>query len=63
MRVLEIEVEILKRTSAYFARKKRPPQMIYPVVRDLSADQIAVATACRVLELDLELLRVGQLPG
>ncbi len=31
-RPLEMEVEILKRAGAYFARKNVPPKMIYPVV-------------------------------
>ena len=30
---------------------ERPPKMIYPVVRELAADGIPVATACRVLEV------------
>ncbi len=47
-RVLEMEVEILKRASAYFARENVLP-MIYPVVRELAADGMPVATACRVL--------------
>ena len=46
-----MEVEILKRASAYFAREKRPPKMIYPVVRELAGDGIPVATACRVLQV------------
>jgi transposase-like protein len=49
-RVPEMVVEILKRASAYFARENVLP-VIYPVVRELAADGIAVATACRVLEV------------
>ena len=62
-RTLEMEVEILKRASAYFAREKRPPKMIYPVVRELSDDGIPVATACRCCRSRPQVSMNGTLAG
>jgi putative transposase len=50
-RRLELENEILKRAAAYFARENVPPIMIYPVVRELSADHIPLAVTCRILKV------------
>ncbi|MGV8978917.1 MAG: IS3 family transposase [Cellulomonas sp.] len=48
-RVLEMEVEILKRASAYFAREKVLPKMTSRLVQDLATDGVPVALTCRVL--------------
>ncbi|WP_369137394.1 IS3 family transposase [Modestobacter versicolor] len=47
-KLLEQENEILRRATAYFARDV-PPKMMYPLVRELAADDIPVAVTCRVL--------------
>lgn len=49
-RVLEMEVEILKR-DRLLRSGERPAKVIFPVVRELVEDGIPVATACRVLKL------------
>jgi hypothetical protein len=49
-RVLEMEVEILKRQRLLCAGE-HPPRMSYPVVCELAAHRIPVAVTCRVLEV------------
>lgn len=48
-RRLEQEVEILKRASAHFAPEN--VMVIHPMVAELAADQVPVATARRVLQV------------
>ncbi len=43
-----MEVEILRRATAYFA-KDAAPKMMYPLVHDLADDGIPVAVTCGVL--------------
>jgi hypothetical protein len=50
VRVKEMEIEILKRASACFTRENVPPKG-FRLVRELAADAIDVAVACRVLHL------------
>lgn len=50
-RVLEMEVEILKRASAFFALGEGVPKMRARLVCDLAADGFPVTTSCRVLNL------------
>lgn len=49
-RVLELEVEILKRASAYFARENVLPKMIYAFIVDRCAD-LPVAACCRTMKV------------
>ena len=44
-RVLEMEVEILKRASAYFARGERSPKIGFRLVRELAAQGFPAAVA------------------
>ena len=48
--VLEMEVEILKRASAYFARE-HPPKIGFRLVHELAADGFPVAVTCRILKV------------
>jgi transposase-like protein len=50
-RVLETQVEILERASAYFARENILPKLGFRLVRECAADGIPVAVACRVLKV------------
>jgi hypothetical protein len=50
-RVQAMEIEILKRASAYFARENVPPKIGFRLVRELAAGGISVAVACRVLRI------------
>ena len=46
----DMEIEILKRASAFFAGRTSS-QIVFRLVRELSCDGIDVAVACRVLEV------------
>ncbi len=48
-RTQAMEIEILKRASAYFARENVLPEIGFRLVRELAADGFPVAVACRVL--------------
>ncbi|NDV11034.1 IS3 family transposase [Rhodococcus sp. IEGM 248] len=48
IRLLEQEAEVMRRAVAYLSRDVNP-KMMFPLVRDLAADGIAVAVTCRVL--------------
>ncbi|MFD6691030.1 IS3 family transposase [Streptomyces bacillaris] len=48
IRQLEQENEVLRRAAAYFSQAHLP-KMIYPLVRELAAENIPVAVTCRVL--------------
>ncbi|MFC8048132.1 IS3 family transposase [Nocardia sp. NPDC057353] len=50
IRLLEQENEVLRRAAAYLSQANLP-KMIYPLVRELAADGIAVAVTCRVLKI------------
>lgn len=50
-RAVEMELEILKRASAYFARGNVLRRMSFRLVRELAADGISVAVAYRVLRV------------
>lgn len=43
-----MEIEILKRASAYFARKNVLPKIGFRLVQELSADGFDVAVTCQV---------------
>ncbi|MBU8814224.1 IS3 family transposase [Mycolicibacterium goodii] len=49
-RLLEQENEVLRRAAAYLSQANLPKR-IYPLVKELAADGIAVAVTCRVLKL------------
>ncbi|WP_188484684.1 IS3 family transposase [Cellulomonas carbonis] len=49
-RLLEQEVEVLRRAAAYLSQAHLP-KMIYPLVTELADDGIPVAVTCRVLKL------------
>ncbi|WP_188484781.1 IS3 family transposase [Cellulomonas carbonis] len=49
-RLLEQEVEILRRAAAYLSQAHLP-KMIYPLVTELADDGVPVAVTCRVLKL------------
>jgi transposase-like protein len=54
-RVLEQEVEIRRRATAYFAKDHSPQKkLIYPLVRELAADGIAIRLICRVLKFSAQ---------
>ena len=48
-RTLEMENEILKRAAAPLRARERAPKMRYRLVRELAADGVVVAVACRVV--------------
>nr|WP_238153667.1 IS3 family transposase [Streptomyces xinghaiensis] len=50
VRLLEQENEVLRRAAAYLSQSSSGKRL-YPLVRDLAADGIPVAVACRVLGL------------
>ena len=50
-RTQAMEIEILKRTGAYFARENVLPKIGFRLVRELAADGFPVAVACRVLSV------------
>jgi putative transposase len=51
LRTAKMEIEILKRAAAYFAKESRPqPKMIYAFICRDCAD-LAVQTCCRVMEV------------
>jgi transposase-like protein len=50
-RVLENRSGDPQARERLLAKGERPPKVIYPVVRELAADGVPVATACRVLEV------------
>ncbi|MFV3114748.1 MULTISPECIES: IS3 family transposase [Gordonia] len=50
IRLLEQENEVLRRAAAYLSQANLPKRL-YPLVRELAADGIAVAVSCRVLQL------------
>ncbi|MCM2579264.1 IS3 family transposase [Streptomyces meridianus] len=50
IRLLEQENEVLRRAAAYLSQANLPKRL-YPLVRELAADGIPVAVACRVLQL------------
>ncbi|MFD6326506.1 IS3 family transposase [Streptomyces sp. NPDC058442] len=50
IRLLEQENEVLRRAAAYLSQANLPKRL-YPLVRELAADTIPVAVACRVLGL------------
>ena len=45
-----MEVEILKRAAAYFAKETRPPKMMYIFIAQACTD-LPVATCCRVMKV------------
>ncbi|WIM69237.1 IS3 family transposase [Corynebacterium suedekumii] len=49
-RLLEQEVEVLRRATAYLSQAHLP-KMMYPLVSELAADGIPVVVSCRVLKL------------
>ncbi|PZF63487.1 IS3 family transposase [Curtobacterium sp. MCPF17_047] len=49
-RLLEQEVEVLRRAAAYLSQANLPKRL-YPLVSELAADGIPVAVTCRVLKL------------
>jgi hypothetical protein len=59
LRVAQIEIEILKRASAYFARENVLPNSL-PAGPRTRRRRIAVAGACRVLRVSLRLPRQGR---
>ncbi|MEE6180042.1 IS3 family transposase [Mycobacterium sp. 050134] len=50
-RLLEQENEVLRRAAAYLSQSNLPGKRLYPLVKELAADGIAVAVTCRVLKL------------
>ncbi|MUN64850.1 IS3 family transposase [Kocuria sediminis] len=50
IRLLEQENEVLRRAAAYLSQANLPKRL-YPLVKELAADGIAVAVTCRVLKL------------
>ncbi|GAC70197.1 transposase [Gordonia soli] len=51
IRLLEQGNEVLRRAAAYLSQANLPGKWLYPLVKELAADGIAVAVACRVLQL------------
>ncbi|WP_454163691.1 IS3 family transposase [Gordonia iterans] len=49
-RLLEQEVEVLRRAAAYLSQA-HVPKRLYPLVRELAGDGIPVTVTCRVLKL------------
>ncbi|WP_169701965.1 MULTISPECIES: IS3 family transposase [Janibacter] len=49
-RLLEQEVEVLRRAAAYLSQANLP-KMMYPLVRELAVDGIPVTVTCRVLKI------------
>ncbi|MDF4251408.1 IS3 family transposase [Streptomyces sp. WMMB303] len=50
VRLLEQENEVLRRAAAYLSQANLPKRL-YPLVRELAADGVPVAVACRMLKL------------
>ncbi|WP_136090270.1 IS3 family transposase [Auritidibacter ignavus] len=50
IRLLEQEVEVLRRAAAYLSQANLPKRL-YPLVTELAADGVPVAVTCRVLKL------------